>query len=141
MEQASGAVNGGPHRMSVRALPERPTGDYGGCVDAWPILLFLAAIGAVLFATARANELFRISVHGGDVRLLRGRAPPGFVDDVRTLAKLNKGAPPGVVRAVKRSGRPLLVLEGFDEPTSQKLRNTFATHAVTSTRGRAGSRL
>jgi hypothetical protein len=103
--------------------------------------LLVSAIGAVLLVTARANEVFRIAVRDGDVELVRGRAPPGFLDDVR---KLTKGARPGVVgvvRAVKRSGRPMLVLEGFDEETAQKLRNTFATHAMTLTRGRAGSRL
>jgi hypothetical protein len=109
-----------------------------------PLALLVSAVGAVLLATARANEVFRIAVRDGDVTLVRGRAPPGFLEDVR---KLTKGARSGVVgvvgvvRAVKRSGRPLLVLEGFDVPTAQRLRNTFATHAMTLTRGRAGSRL
>lgn len=107
-------------------------------MESWPLVLALAAVAALLWATARGNEVFRIRVAEGRATLLRGTAPPGFLDDVRALAK---DCPPGLVRAVKRGGRAVLVLEGLDERTAQRLRNTFATHAASLTRGRAGSRL
>ena len=101
-------------------------------------LVILAAVLLLLYAAARGNEVFFIRVREGRVELVRGISPPGFLDDVRAIAK---GQAAGTVRAVRRSGRPVLVLTGLDEPTAQRLRNTFATYAKALTRGRAGSRL
>ena len=98
----------------------------------------LAAIALLFFAAARANEVFRIEVEGGRARLVRGRPPPGFLDDVGQLAK---HVTRGTLRAVKRDGRPHLVTAGLDEPTAQRLRNTFATYNMTLHRARRGSRL
>lgn len=101
-------------------------------------LAIAVAVLVLLYATWRANEVFRIAVRDGRAELVRGRPPPGFLDDVRLATK---GQAHGTVRAVRRGGQPVLVLTGFDEPTAQRLRNMFATHARSLTRGRARSRL
>lgn len=99
------------------------------------VLGLLAAVALLFYVAWRANELFRIAVRDGRVELVRGRPPPGFLDDVRRIAA---HAREGTVRGVKRDGKPALVTTGLDEATTQRLRNTFATYAVTV---RSGSRL
>ncbi len=107
-------------------------------VDALMIAGLLGALALVLYAAFRANEVFRIAVRDGEVELVRGRPPGGFLEDVRTIAA---GSARGTVRAVKRSGKAVLVVEGLDERRAQRLRNAFSTYAMTLSRGRASSRL
>lgn len=88
------------------------------------IALFGALVGALLWAVVRDLEVFRIEVNDGKPRVVRGKPPPGFVDDVRTIAKHVEA---GVIRAVKEGGEPRIVASStIDEPTLQRLRNAFS---------------
>jgi hypothetical protein len=85
---------------------------------------FAAIIGALLWAVSRDLESFRIEIEDGRPRVVRGKAPPGFVDDVRTIAKHVEA---GVIRAVKEGGEPRLVgSSSIDDATLQRLRNAFS---------------
>jgi hypothetical protein len=81
-------------------------------------------VGALLWAVTRQLEAFRIEVEDGKPRVARGKPPPGFVDDVRTIAKHVEA---GVIRAVKEGGEPRLVASSsIDDATLQRLRNAFS---------------
>ncbi len=86
----------------------------------------LAVLGLWFFT--RQSELFCLSVRRGRVLVVRGRAPGGFVGEVRSIigrAKTTRGT----LRAVKseRGGR-LLVSGAIDDATAQRLRNLFALY-------------
>lgn len=88
------------------------------------VLFIGAAVGLLLWAVVRQNEVFRIEIEDGRPRVARGKPPPGFVDDVRTIAKHVEA---GVVRAVKDGGQPRIVASSsIDEATLQRLRNAFS---------------
>ena len=88
------------------------------------IALFGAIIAALLWAVMRDLEVFRIEIEDGKPRVVRGKAPPGFVEDVRAIAKHVEA---GVIRAVKEGGEPRLVASSaIDEATLQRLRNAFS---------------
>ena len=88
------------------------------------LTLFAAVIGALLWAVTRDLEAFRIDIEDGKPRVVRGKAPPGFVEDVRTIAKHVEA---GVIRAVKEGGQPRLVgSSSIDDATLQRLRNAFS---------------
>lgn len=88
------------------------------------IAFFGAIIAALLWAVTRDLEMFRIEVEDGKPRVVRGKPPPGFVDDVRTITRHVEA---GVIRAVKEGGEPRIVgSSSIDEPTLQRLRNAFS---------------
>lgn len=88
------------------------------------LAVFGALIGALLWAVMRDLEAFRIEVEDGKPRVVRGKPPPGFVDDVRTIAKHVEA---GVIRAVKEGGEPRIVASSsIDDATLQRLRNAFS---------------
>ena len=88
------------------------------------LVLFAAVIGVLLWAVMRDLETFRIEIDDGKPRVVRGKAPPGFVDDVRTIAGHIEA---GVIRAVKEGGEPRLVASrSIDDATLQRLRNAFS---------------
>lgn len=90
-----------------------------------PLVLVVFAALAALWWFTRREELFRLSVREGRVLVVRGRAPPGFVSDVRDVvghARV-RGA---TVRAVRTERGGRLVFSGdLDEGTAQRLRNVF----------------
>lgn len=88
------------------------------------ILFIGAVVGLLLWAVVRQTEIFRIDVEDGRPRVVRGKPPPGFVDDVRTIAK---GVEAGRIRAVKEGGQPRIVASSsIDDAMLQRLRNAFA---------------
>jgi hypothetical protein len=88
------------------------------------LALFAAIIGLLFWAVTRDLESFRIEIEDGTPRVVRGKAPPGFVDDVRTITK---HVETGVIRAVKEGGEPRLVgSSSIDDATLQRLRNAFS---------------
>ena len=93
----------------------------------FPILYVLgifAFVALVFYAALRHTEIFRIHVEAGRPRVVRGAPPPGFVDDVRTIAKHLETA---VIRAVKEGGEPRIVASSsVDDATLQRLRNAYS---------------
>lgn len=86
------------------------------------------AVIAALFALAwfsRQEDLFCLSVRDGRVLVVRGRAPPGFVSDVRDVVT-RQGVRDATIRAVKTERGGRLTFSGdIDDNTAQRLRNVF----------------
>lgn len=90
----------------------------------------LLAIGFVAFlfwmAIRRSNELFCVAVHQGEVRVLRGRAPPRLIrdfEDVLIRAKTDTAE----VRVVVEQQQARVLSTGIDAGTEQQLRNVLGT--------------
>jgi hypothetical protein len=93
-------------------------------VDALYAAAVLGLIALALRAATRHNEVFRVTIARGRVTVTHGRVPPGFLGDLRDVARQVED---GSVRAVKRGGEAQLVLSAsIDERTAQRLRNAFA---------------
>jgi phosphoserine phosphatase len=97
-------------------------------------LVLVAFVIVVLIASARANELFRLSVREGRVLVVRGRIPVGLLADIRDVV----AAPPvarATIRAVKESGGAGLIVSGaVDAIRAQRLRNVFGIRPIASLR-------
>src|SRR5262245_47122428 len=100
------------------------------------MLYALIAVAALvgLWWFTRQSELFCLSVRRGRVLVVRGRAPAGFVSEVRSIVARAK-TPSGTIRAMKseRGGR-LSVSGDIDEATAQRLRNLFALYPASQLR-------
>ncbi len=100
-------------------------------------LIVLGGLVAVVIGglalLSRVNELFAISVRDGKVLLLRGRVPRSLYVSLADVAKRAEIAR-GTIRAVRADGHARLVTSGIDEHTTQRLRNVFGTHPVSSLR-------
>lgn len=100
--------------------------------------MLLAAIAVLavlaLWWFTRTGELFCISVRGGRLLVVRGRAPSGFTAEARAIiARANVKR--GTIRALRteRGGR-LVVSGAIDEGTGQRLRNLFALYPAAQLR-------
>jgi hypothetical protein len=84
----------------------------------------LALIALVLWAATRQNEIFRVTIAGGQVTRKRGTVPSSFLGDVRAIARhIGQGS----VSAIKQDGEARLVFSTtIDERAAQRLRNAFA---------------
>jgi len=90
----------------------------------------LLAIGFVAFvfwlAIRRSNELFCVAVHEGQVRVVRGRAPPRLIrdfEDVLVRAKTQTAE----VRVVVEQQQARVEGTGISAGTEQQLRNVLGT--------------
>jgi uncharacterized protein DUF3634 len=90
-----------------------------------PYVLLAGVVLVFLFIVARGNELFLISIRNGQVLVVRGRVPPGYLTDVRAIVR---GVPHGEIRAVKDAGHARIVASGVDERVLQRLRNAFSVY-------------
>ena len=100
----------------------------------WPVPLLIPFVVIVLLALlfvaiSRGNELFLISIRDGRLLLVRGRLPIALQDDIEDVLKRAR-VQSGTIRAVRSSGHSRLITRGIDEPTSQRLRNTFGVHPI-----------
>lgn len=100
--------------------------------------MLVAAIAVLavlaLWWFTRTGELFCISVRGGRLLVVRGRAPSGFTAEARAIiARANVKR--GTIRALRteRGGR-LVVSGAIDEGTGQRLRNLFALYPAAQLR-------
>jgi hypothetical protein len=98
------------------------------------LLVVVAFVVVILFLSARANELFCLSVRDGRVLVVRGRIPAGLLSDIRDVV----AKPPvarATIRAVKESNAARLVVSGtVDEGRAQRLRNVFGLYPIASLR-------
>jgi len=94
-------------------------------MDPVTIAVLAAVVLLFLFVVGRQNTLFVISVRNGRALVVRGRVPPGFLADVRTIVRdVNNGT----IRAVKDQGHARLTASGVDERVLQRLRNAFSVY-------------
>jgi hypothetical protein len=89
------------------------------------LVLLAAAVGLL----TRANELFFVSVRGGDVLLVRGRLPPPLLDEIGDVIG-RAGVARGSVRAVVERGAPRIVARGLEEGVAQRLRNVLGLYSL-----------
>lgn len=93
------------------------------------LLLAIALVVAFVMMVSRGNELFMLSVRDGKVLLIRGRLPVALqhdIEDVLHRARVQHAT----IRAVRSSGHARLVMDGIDDASQQRLRNTFGVHPV-----------
>jgi Protein of unknown function (DUF3634) len=99
------------------------------------LLATVAVLGVLaLWWFTRTGELFCISVRGGKLLVVRGRAPGGFISEARAIVS-RASVTSGTIRALKteRGGR-LVVSGAIDERTEQRLRNLFALYPASQLR-------
>lgn len=89
------------------------------------LLLLVLAIPAVV-VLMRANELFLLRIHGGKVRLSRGRIPQALLNDLAEIV----ADPPleeGSLRGVVEDRRVRIYPEGeLSDGQRQRIRNVIA---------------
>jgi hypothetical protein len=98
------------------------------------ILILVVFVIGLLIASARANELFRLSVRDGRVLVVRGRIPAGLLSDIRDIVE---GSPiaRATIRSVKESNTAQLIIHGAVDAThAQRLRNVFGLYPIASLR-------
>ena len=97
-------------------------------------LLLLLAVGPLVVALLRANELFYLRLRDGHVRVARGRIPQQLLNDLADVLR----DPPlaeGALRGVSEDGRVQLYPEGpLTEGQRQRLRNVIAAWPVVRVR-------
>lgn len=93
----------------------------------------------LVWSLYRSNELFRVEISRGRVRLVSGRLPPRLLGDLADVAARARIAH-ARLRVVKEQGRPRLVVAAGSvaEGTLQQLRNVVGQWEVQKIR--AGSR-
>lgn len=97
-------------------------------------LVLVAFVIVVLIASARANELFYLSVRHGEVLVVRGRVPPRLLSDIRDVVG-RAAVKSASIRAVKESGAARLSVSGeVDANIAQRLRNVFGLYPIASLR-------
>ena len=90
------------------------------------VLLVVALVGA----TRRFNELFRLSVREGHVLLVRGRIPAGLLGEIRDVVKSPR-VRRATLRAERDAGGARLTIAGeVAEGQAQRLRNVFGLYPV-----------
>jgi len=83
-------------------------------------------IALVLWAATRDNEIFRLTITGGRVTVVRGRIAPSFLSDLRGIVR---HVDSGTIHSVKDGGEGRLVFSSsIDERTAQRLRNAYAIY-------------
>lgn len=103
-------------------------------LEAFYVLGLFGVLGGFLWLVRRDNEIFRVEIERGKARVVRGKVPPSFLGDLRTITRHVER---GTIRAVKQDGQArILGSASIDEGTLQRLRNALATQP-----GRGGSRL
>lgn len=94
----------------------------------WLYIAIGAAVLLFLLWSARANELFFVSVREGKTLLVRGRITRSLLDDL-TEAVQRPPVRRGTIRAVLTPGSAQLYGSGdIDELLEQRLRNIFRLH-------------
>jgi hypothetical protein len=92
-------------------------------------LLLLLVTAPLAIALLRANELFCLEVHKGEVRILRGRLPQRLLDDVVDV--MRRAAPEHArIRGVVEGGSPAIRVDHdggqVSDAVRQRLRNVLS---------------
>lgn len=90
------------------------------------LVLVLVALVAWFF-WSRAHEVCIISVRGGKLLVVRGRAPQVLINDIGEVIRRAK-VRGTTVRIVKEGGGAHISASGVDDATAQRLRNVLGAH-------------
>jgi hypothetical protein len=101
------------------------------------LALLLVAALPLIIAIRRSNELFRLRVRNGAVRLQRGRLPGALFDDIEDI--FSKTKVNADIRVVSENLRPRVILSGIDDSLAQRVRNVVGRFALAEIR--AGRRV
>lgn len=105
-----------------------------GSIILWLGLFMLScALLLLVLGALRANELFRITIRGGEPRLARGRLPPALFDDIRDIVQRER-LQVGVIRVVLAGGQPRLLLRADAMAAAQPLRNVLGRFSLVELR-------
>lgn len=86
------------------------------------------------FSIYRSNELFRLELRAGELRLRRGRIPPSLLADFRDVLRRTT-ARRAQIRAVSADGMARLETRGkLSADELQRLRNLLGTHSLAKLR-------
>lgn len=101
------------------------------------LLLFVALLVTLVVLVPRWNELFLVSVRGGEVLLARGRCPTALLREIGEVVRRD-GVQHATIRGVRDADAARLVVTGVEEGTAQRLRNTFRLHSISQLRAAPG---
>src|SRR5262245_26567301 len=97
------------------------------------LLLLLVTVPLVI-ALVRANELFLLRIHDGQVRVSRGRVPPRLLQEIGDVVR-DPMVARGTLRGVSEDGRVRLYPDApLSEAQKQQLRNVIAQWPVAKVR-------
>ena len=94
--------------------------------------ILLVLIIPLAISIRRSNELFRARVRDGDVELIRGRIPQAMFDDLNDV--FAGRAENGERTVTVERGLPHTRVDGFNEATSQRVRNVVGRFRVAEIR-------
>ena len=99
------------------------------------ILVLVVCLLPLAVALSRANELFLLTLHGGKLRVVRGRIPNRLLSDLADVVA--SSAPEGTrLRGVVRDGHAAIDVRGrpLSAPLRQRLRNVISLWPVAKIR-------
>ena len=88
------------------------------------LLVVIAVLVGLFVVVPRMNELFLVSVRGGQVLVVRGRVPPSLLHDIEDVVQ-RAGVERASLRGEKTPDGARLRAAGVDEGVAQRLRNAF----------------
>ena len=88
------------------------------------LLVVIAVLVGLFVVVPRLNELFLVSVRGGQLLVVRGRVPASLLHDIEDVVQ-RAGVESATLRAVKTPEGARLVTAGIDDGVAQRLRNAF----------------
>ena len=98
----------------------------------WTLLVVVVLLVLLVGAAGRSRELFQIRVEGGRVRVVRGYAPTGLLNDFGPVVR---GVRHGTITAHKTQDSARINCSGdIDGDTAQRLRNIFGLYPVAKLR-------
>lgn len=88
---------------------------------------------AVLWWAVSGRAIFKISIRGGELLVVKGRVPVRFMQDVRAVVE-DERLQRGSITAVAREHGASLDFWGIPEGPQQRLRNAFRMYPVAELR-------
>ncbi len=96
-------------------------------------ILVLSALALGVFWFLSQRTLFKLSIRGGEVLIVKGRVPVRFLQDVHDVVRDEKLAS-GSISAVAREHGAGLSFWGIPEGPQQRLRNAFRMYPAADLR-------
>jgi hypothetical protein len=88
------------------------------------LLVVIVVLVGLFVVVPRMNELFLVSVRGGEALVVRGRVPATLLHDIEDVTH-RAGVERATIRAEKIPDGARLLASGVEEGVAQRLRNAF----------------